>query len=285
MQEARLSAIRDRLGRLSGRSRAGEAAGLVGFGSGGPGGIARGALHEIVAPEGRDAAAATGFALALAFRAAGVAEGPPVLWVRQELADAEAGALHAPGLAAFGLDPGRLVRVRAREAVGLLQAGLEGARCAALGAVAVELWGRVKALDLTAGRRLALAARASGVTLLLVRVAAPAEASAAETRHAVCAAPSRPLAANAPGHPAFRVTLLRRRGGGGGWGEGETRELEWNRDTGCFEDRIARLAGSSPAEGAAPPLSRPLVPLPARRAGGAEDARRAGGAEDARHAG
>eukprot|EP01035_Chromulina_nebulosa_P064639 gene64639-88434_t len=52
--------------------------------------------------------------------------------------------------------------------------------------------------------------------MLLLRVAASPAASAAATRWLVQAAPSRPLAANAPGPPAFTVTLLRHRGGAAG---------------------------------------------------------------------
>eukprot|EP01037_Dinobryon_pediforme_P027134 gene27134-29923_t len=151
-------------------------------------GLARAALHELYAAQEADAAGVTGVALAFARLAKPQA---PILWVRQGFLDREAGVPYPPGLAEFGLDPAMLTLVRAQDAQGVLQAGLEGARCAALGAVMIELWGEAKALDLTASRRLALAAKASGTPALMVRIAATPAASAAETRWLVRAAPSR----------------------------------------------------------------------------------------------
>ena len=68
-------------------------------------------------------------------------------------------------------------------------------------------------LDLTASRRLALAAEQSGVTLLMLRLEAEPVPSAADTRWAVSAAPSQALEANAPGPPQLEIELLRRRVG------------------------------------------------------------------------
>lgn len=216
------------------------------------GGLARAALHELQAAREADRAAAAGFAAALARIAAGER---PVLWVRQDALEGEAGRLHAPGLAALGLEPANLVLVRARDLKGLMRAGADAARCAALGAVLIEPWGTARALDLTASRRLAHAARESGVPTLLLRLAgAAAPPSAAATRWLVRPLPSRPLAAAAPGHPAFRVTLLRHRGGRA---EGDWR-LEWDREGGRFAERAARARGPAegPSEGSsAPPLA------------------------------
>ena len=114
-----------------------------------------------------------GFAALLALRAAA---GKPIAWVRQDYADVEAGALHAPGLAELGLDPDRLILVRARNAADVLRAGAEAVRCPALGAVLMEPWGEPRVLDLTATRRLSLAAAGSGVTLLLDPHRRPARA-------------------------------------------------------------------------------------------------------------
>jgi len=184
--------------------------------------------------------------------------------VRQDFLDGETGRVHPPGLVEIGLDPAALILVRARDASDALQAGLEAARCPAVGIVLLELWGETRALDLTASRRLSLAAQGSGATVLLTRVAAAPAPSAAETRWRVRPAPSRALPANAPGFPAFAITLLRRRGGaaGGEWG------VEWDRDGGCFRERpIGREAA----------LSRPVAALPPDRpAAPAGDVRRAG---------
>lgn len=212
-------------------------------------GIGRPGVHEIHAAAG-DGAAAAGFALAVA--ALLLKRKPAMLWVRHDLLQAENGGVYPPGLAAFGIPPAAVTLVRVKDVLGVLQAGLEAARCSALAVILVDFWGSARAYDLTASRRLALAAKASGVTLFLLRHAASAMPSAAETRWSVKGLPSRPLAALAPGPPAFAATLLRHRGGMAG----QVWRVEWNRDTGYFED----IAG----QGAA--LSGGLAAIPARRA-------------------
>jgi len=219
------------------------------------GGLVRAALHEVYAIREAEIGAATGFVAALARCAAAQR---PILWVRHDPLDTLTGALYAPGLADIGLDPAQILLVRAPDITALLRAGAEGSRCAALGAVVIEPWGESGLIDLTASRRLQLAARASGVPVLLLRVAAAPAPSAATTRWNIAAAPSAALPGNAPGLPAFAATLLRQRGGPGGldW------ILEWNRDRRCFDERPA-----------APPLPGSVVPVfadrsaaPARRA-------------------
>lgn len=223
------------------------------------GGLVRGGLHEVFAGGEGNVPASTGFALALAARAAGRG---PLVWVRQDMLDSEAGAPYGPGLAELGLAPGRLVLVRARNAEAVLRAALEAAHTTTLGALLVEAWGMPTLLDLTASRRLALAAGAAGVTTVMTRPAARPAPSAAVSRWQVRAALSRPLAAGAPGHPAFAVTLLRHRGGlpPQDW------LLEWDRDRCCFRNGTA--------------LSRAGPALPAHRAaapaGGTAAIRRAG---------
>jgi protein ImuA len=247
------------------------------------GGIARAALHEVYAPATADLVAATGFAVGLAIRAAGPR---PILWVRQDVVDAETGRLHPPGLIELGLDPGRVLLVRARDAEGVLRAGSEAARCSALGAVLIEPWGEPRRLDLTASRRLSLAAEGSGATTLLLRAAVAPQPSAAATRWQVAALPSRALEANAPGDPAFSLKLLRHRGG---LGEREWR-VEWSRDRQSFEDSDLRDRQAARghhdrddpdrARPDAAPLSRDVVSFPPNRpaaAGGPHpDIRRAG---------
>lgn len=209
------------------------------------GGLARGALHEIYAVRSADQPAAAGFAAALAQRAA---NRRPILWVRQDLADIEAGRVHPPGLVEFGLDPQDLVLVQARDVLEVLKAGAEAARCPALGAVLIEPWGEARRLDLTASRRLHLAAQCSGVTVFVLRAAAKPASSAAATRWAVSALLSQALAADAPGFPAFRVELLRHRSGV----PPQEWRVEWNRDRKCFQ----------PA-GSAAPVSLPVVSVSA----------------------
>jgi protein ImuA len=129
----------------------------------------------------------------------------------------------------------------------LLACANDAVRCAGSAAVIVESWGKFPLLDLTAGRRLALGARDTGTTLLMLRLNAAPTASVAETRWSVAAAPSLELEANAPGAPAFDLELLRWRGGPAGtrW------RLDWNHDEYSFGE--AALSGDR-------------LPLPARRA-------------------
>lgn len=213
-------------------------------------GLARGALHEIYPRRAGDAPAASGFALSLAIRAAaafgrtGKGEDKPILWIRQDFLDGEFGALNGAGLRQFGIDPARLILVRVRDIPGALRAVEEAAHCPSLGAAIIETWGESKALDLTASRRLGLAAGDSGVTLAMVRPGAQPQPSAAATRWSVAAAPSVSPGAGAPGKPSFDLSLLRHRGGA----SERTWRVEWDRDRHLFADA---------------PLSRSLVPASA----------------------
>lgn len=206
------------------------------------GGLLRAALHEAYAETGADAAATTGFALALARRAM-AGSGKPLLWAREEALIAEAGAPYPPGLADIGLDPAAVAFIRARDAKEALQAGAEAGRCAAVGATLIEIFGEARAYDLTASRRLSLAAADAGAPIFIVRTGAVPAPSAAASRWLVRALPSRALAANAPGAAAFAIFLLRRRGGAAGYAW----RVEWSRDRGVFEDRTF---SASPLSGA-----------------------------------
>jgi protein ImuA len=229
--------------------------------------LARGALHEVYAARQADAAGLAALALMLG-------EGDrrrTRLWIRHEVAMRETGMPYPAGLVELGFDPSRILLLHARDALAALQAGLEGARCAALGAVMIELWGEARAYDLTASRRLALAAKASGVPVFLLRVAAQPMPSGVETRWSVRVAPSRRQAANAPGHPAFHLTLLRARNGQ----EGLQHHLEWNRDAQRFENAVNNggIAGYAGEHGSRPPapLSGTALPVPLHRSGPASD--------------
>ena len=206
------------------------------------GGLAAGVLHEVLPGSVADSAAAGGFALALSLCLAPPER--PLVWIRAQAAVRESGELYADGLAALGLDPARLTLVRLRDAAAVLRAAVDTARCATLGAVIVELYGDPKALDLTSERRLLLAAEQSGVSLILLRPGARAAPGGAETRWQVASGTTRPLPMNAPGRPAFDLTLVRHRHGppGGPW------RLEWNRDAKRFESDAAELGRLVPGE-------------------------------------
>ncbi|MCU0830365.1 MAG: hypothetical protein MUC58_02410 [Rhizobiaceae bacterium] len=221
-----------------------------------PGRLAAGALHEMFAASGADAAAACGFAALSAMIAA---QGRAILWVRQTMIEAEFGLIHPPGLIELGLDPARVALVRVRDAGEALKAADEAVRCGGLGALIVDLHGNPAKLDLTATRRLSLGAAQSGVTAFLTRSAGEPAPNAAATRWRVQAAPSRALEARAPGPPAFGLTLLRDRTGGmqRHW------QVEWNRD----ETRFELLAGCAEAGTAGKPAPHPPAAANGTRAG------------------
>jgi protein ImuA len=218
-------------------------------------------LHEIYAVASADGAAATGFALGLVRLRLGRCE-QPLIWVRQDMLQAEGGHIYPPGLQGFGIAPWLVTCVRARDGLGVLQAGLEASRCAGLAAVLADLWGVVKTYDLTASRRLTLAAKASGTPLFLLRHVAETMPSAADTRWQVRSHRSRKRAANAPGPPAFEVRLLRQRGGR----DGQVWCVEWNNERALFEDVSEARNRNAPLPGA-------VAALPA---GGTAGLRRAG---------
>src|SRR6266851_5072942 len=162
------------------------------------GGLALGAMHEVFA-EGRHSAAATGFVAGLMGRAAARR---PLVWIRQDFAEIESGALSMSGLAELGLDPRLLVTVRAADVDTALKTAADALACDALGVVVLEVWGEARQLDLVASRKLTLAAQMSGVTGLVLRVAAEPSPSTAETRWIVRAAHSPPSPPSAPSMPA-----------------------------------------------------------------------------------
>jgi protein ImuA len=192
------------------------------------GGLARAAIHEVFC-EGRQGTTATGFVTGLAGR---VAARRPLLWVRQDFSEIETGALSMSGLAELGLDPCRVVTVRATDAEAALRATADALACDALGAVVLELWGETKQFDLVASRKLTLAAQASGVTGLLLRMAAQPLPSTAETRWMLRAAHSPPGAKwSAWGSPCFDAELVRNRHGPvGRW------IMEWKCDECLFSE-------------------------------------------------
>lgn len=235
-----LASLRRRIARLEGQRPANAvkraATGHAGIDAVLGGGLALGRLHEAFAAEADDAAAATSFAAMLACVAGG---NGPIVWLREAEAQGRA-RLHGPGLAEIGLDPARLILAVPDTSLDLLRAAAEVVRCASVTVAVIELWRRPRSLDLTASRRLAVAAEASGVTVLLLRIAAEPIPTAAQTRWRAGAAPSMALLGNAPGHPALNLELTRQRGGP----EGLRWQVEWNRDARIFANTTAPLLGA-----------------------------------------
>jgi protein ImuA len=163
------------------------------------GGLACGALHEVM-PETQSATpAAFGFIAAVLGRlmhngAAHSANSPPhpdggrVFLVIPAYGQREYGRPHGHGLSALGLDPARLIQIETMHRRETLWALEEALRSGAPTAVA----GIIDKLDLKSSQRLHLAATDSGVPLLLLRPTSPFppsptygegwEASAAATR-------------------------------------------------------------------------------------------------------
>jgi protein ImuA len=158
---ALLETLRAQIARMEhGATRPGRAAVRLGpsIDAGLPeGGLPLGALHQAAGagPDTEHGAAAALFVAGILARLRG-----PVLWV-VERAD-----LFAPGLAAAGLHPDRLIYVEAGKPDAVLQAMEEGLRQRGLAGVVGELGGRI---TLTASRRLQLAAEASGVVAFALR--------------------------------------------------------------------------------------------------------------------
>jgi protein ImuA len=183
------------------------------------GGLARSCLHELCGAP--DRAAAAGFAAALLGRLA--ADGH-ALWIGPR------DDLYAPGLAAQGLPPERLIVVRAGARDARLWALEEALHSPGLAAVLAE----VDRLTLTQSRRLQLAAEAKGVTAFLLRPLAACDApSAAVTRWRITPLPEDAAtgeASRAWEPPRWRVELVRCRGGRTGawaiaWREGGFHEI------------------------------------------------------------
>jgi protein ImuA len=219
------------------------------------GGLAVGVLHEVFC-EGRQSAAATGFLAGLARR---VSARRPLLWVRQDFSEMESGALSMSGWAELGLDPSLVVTVRAPDGDTALRTAADALACDALGSVVLEVWGAARQLDLVGSRRLTLAARASGVTGLLLRVAAVPTPSTAETRWIVRAAHSPPASPwLAWGAPALDAQLVRNRHGPNGhW------IMEWK----CDECLFRETSHSQPVAAAAADRPYPARARSQRRAG------------------
>jgi protein ImuA len=220
------------------------------------GGLARGALHELAPAAPLHLAAASGFAAALAVRA--FKSGGDVLWIATDHAVQEGGGAHSPGLDLFGLTASRMLILRVPRPADVLWAMEEALRCRALACAVAEFTGEGPAADLTATRRLTMAARETSGFGLLIRHCASLAPSAAATRWNVAPALSRPDALSAlcggMGGTRFDLTLCKnRRGPSGRW------IVEWDHHECAFQPALSVGV-------AAPSFDRPDR-TPARRAG------------------
>jgi len=219
-------------------------------------GLMRGVLHDVLPASPQDGAAASGFALGLV--ALFSSQKPDWVWIRQDMARREEGEPYGPGLAAFGLDPNRLIVVTTGDIFEAMRAAEESVRCSALTSVLFEPWGDPKALDLKATRRLILAAETSGVTLVTLRSGGHVPLGSARTRWRIATAPSNIAASHVGGNtglgnPVFNVALALNRQAGAGEPNGQWM-MEWNHAKRLFKP--ATLSINHPTTS----INRPITP-------------------------
>ena len=219
------------------------------------GGLALGRVHMLCGRPGHDGAL-TGFAVALLRRIlAQTDEAAPVVWCPAAAAGGS-GMLYAAGLAALGLDPGRLLIVDSPSPGARLAALEDILRTEGLAAVIVE-YDRVSQTSdywMRLARRAQLAAEASGVTGLLLGwpVAASgfdslwhiAPSSAAPSGHA-----GRDLSRHSSWHSCWQVELRHARGGRP-WSS----QLSWD----AYANSLSEIQREHEAEAVPEPL--PFVP-------------------------
>jgi protein ImuA len=217
--------------------------GLSGLDSALQGGLAFGALHEIAPAAALHLGAALGFALTIAAR---IATDQHVLVLQTDFAAQDSGVPYGPGLEALGLTLQRLVLLRLPRPVDLLAAFEETLKSTAIAVVIGELPQAGPAADLTATRRLSLAAREGGGLALLLRHQPSLQPTAAVTRWEVAAAPSVPDRLGGLGRTAFALSLIKNRRGPCG------------RFTVCWDHHECRYVPPLSLAVAAPASDRPL---------------------------
>jgi protein ImuA len=194
------------------------------------GGLGLAGLHRLEAATEWDGPAAAGFALALAERVRRLAPGRagrPIVWIGPA-------APHAPGLLSLGVEPERLLLVRAAGEADQLWALEEVLRS---GQAAVALCS-LRGLDRLAGRRLQLAAERSTTPALVLESRTTGEPVAALSRWRIAARPARD-----PDRPAWRLELMQVRGGAPALAE-----VDWTHATAAFA-LAAPLRDRVPAAG------------------------------------
>lgn len=216
------------------------------------GGLRKDGVHELYAASPADDISALGLALLLGWQKRQIERTcSPLLWLRKGRNSEGQLRPYGPGLRELGIDPEAVILLLLPDARAVLRAGLDAVRDGGAAAVLIELAGKQPLLDLTASRRLALAAANTGTIVLLVRSGTDPLPSAAHTRWHVTSTPSHALEADAPGMPCFNLRLLRHKGGH----DGLDIIMEWDRDTATFRE------GSGTDNVNAAPLPRPRPAL------------------------
>lgn len=180
------------------------------------GGLAPASLHEVVPATMRDFGAAVGVVFALAALANDGSRN--TLWIQTEFAANESGNIYGRGCDLFGLPARQFLLLKVSRPLDALWAMEEALKCRALTSVIAELPSDGSIADLTATRRLTLAAREGGGFGFLFRHRPSPLTSSAETRWEVAAVPSYPDQFGGLGRTTFALSLTKnRRGPTGRW--------------------------------------------------------------------
>jgi protein ImuA len=203
------------------------------------GGLIRNALHEVRPLDPQDGPAATAFLLGLAARLVSGDAGT-IVWIRPQGIVREWGLPYAPGLARFGITPSKILFIHPHTEQEALWCVEEAVQTRGVALAIGDIDGAK--FDLTASRRIHLAAEKTGRPALVARGPRWRGATAALTRWAIKAAPSSPpeYSARGIGTPRWVVDLERAKGGrpGSFW-------VEWDHETHRF--RVAAPLADRPA--------------------------------------
>ena len=185
------------------------------------GGLHRGTIHEVLPKSMQDLGSAAGFAFGLAARAQQTQA--PTLYIQHDFTIAETGRPYLPGLKLAGFDAASLIYLHVPRPEDVVWAMGEALKCKGFSTVIAEFPAHVRALDLTATRRLTLAAQEGMGFGLILRHTGTIEPNAATTRWFVSAAPSRADKFGGLGPARFHLDLVKNRFGPcGQW------QVEWH---------------------------------------------------------
>ncbi len=177
-------------------------------------GLARHALHDLAPSRYGDSPATLGFALSLAIQRLSVdRQQRPILWCRSAIECREHGNLYGHGAEHLGLQRENLLVLVLKRQISLFWTMEEALKSGCFSSVISDA--ASQQTDLTITRRLSLSAAEGRSAALLVFNRNHDTATASASRWQVAANPSLPprLEPQAPGYPAWAVTLSRIRGG------------------------------------------------------------------------
>jgi protein ImuA len=160
-----------------------------------------GALHEFILHHPHDNAATSGFTAAITGRL--MADGGAAIWISSHH------NIFPPSLAQFGILPHHIVFIRAQKEKELLWITEEALKCNGIAAVVSEL----KNLNFMQSRRLQLAVEQSAVTGFILRQQNTSQNTACVSRWQISSVNSYTNNIPGVGHPRWKISLLKMRGG------------------------------------------------------------------------